>query len=61
MTIAIIGTGGIGSVIATPARLRRRDPAALERHNESARMLAAEIGRAVARPNQSDCTHAHHN
>ena len=31
MTTAIIGTGGIGSAIARRRRLRRRDPAALER------------------------------
>jgi hypothetical protein len=58
MTSTIIGTGGIGSVIARSGGEAMRLSSA---ENESARMLAAEIGRAVARPNQSVGAHAHHN
>ena len=61
MTIAIIGTGGIGSVIARQLASGGETMRLSSADNESARMLAAEIGRAVARPNQSVRTNAHHN
>ena len=61
MTTAVIGTWTLGSVIARLLASGRQDPAALERRRWSARMLAARIGRIVARPNQSVGTHAHHN
>jgi predicted dinucleotide-binding enzyme len=47
MTIAIIGTGGIGSVIARQLASGGETLRLSSADNESARMLAAEIGRAA--------------
>ncbi len=61
MTTAVIGTGGIGSVIARLLASGGETLRLSSAHSESARTLAAEIGPAVARSNQSVSTHAHHN
>jgi predicted dinucleotide-binding enzyme len=47
MTIAIIGTGGIGSVIARQLASGGETLRLSSADNESARVLAAEIGRAA--------------
>ena len=47
MTTAIIGTGGIGSVIARRLASGGETLRLLSADNESARTLAAEIGRAA--------------
>jgi predicted dinucleotide-binding enzyme len=47
MTSAIIGTGGIGSVIARQLASGGETPRPSSADKEPARMLAAEIGRAT--------------
>jgi 8-hydroxy-5-deazaflavin:NADPH oxidoreductase len=47
MTTAVIGTGGIGSVIARELAAGGETLRLSSANNESARMLAAEIGRAA--------------
>jgi 3-hydroxyisobutyrate dehydrogenase-like beta-hydroxyacid dehydrogenase len=61
MTTAVIGTGTLGSVIARLLASGGKTLRLSSADNRSARMLAAKIGRVVARPNQSVGTHAHHN
>jgi len=61
MTTAVTGTGTLGSVIARLLASGGETLRLSSADNGSRRMLAAEIGPAVARPNQSVGTHAHHN
>jgi predicted dinucleotide-binding enzyme len=53
MTTAVIGTGTLGSVIARLLASGGETLRLSSADNGSAQMLAAEIGPAVARPNQS--------
>ena len=57
MTTAVIGTGGIGSVIARELASGGETLRLSSADNKSARMLAAEIGRAavVAAGNATRC------
>ena len=54
MTTAVIGTGGIGSVIAHELASGGETLRLASADNKSARMLAAEIGRAAINDNDND-------